>query len=198
MIVSRAAWVAILALPLSLSLSPRVQGDIYRYVDEKGVIHFTNIKTDSRYKLYLRASRKSASVYIRDYGDIILEASKRFSVEPSLIKAVIKAESDFDHQAVSPKGAKGLMQLMPQTAQEMDVEESFDPQDNILGGTRYLSLLLERFKNDKILALAAYNAGAETVESFNGVPPFPETKAFVERVISYYKAYNSDVPRPRP
>ncbi|MFH1243512.1 MAG: lytic transglycosylase domain-containing protein [Pseudomonadota bacterium] len=198
MIVSRAAWVALLALPLSLSLSPRAQGDIYRYVDEKGVIHFTNIKTDSRYKLYLRASRKSASVYIKDYGDIILEASKRFNVELSLIKAVIKAESDFDHQAVSPKGAKGLMQLMPQTAQEMDVEDSFDPQDNILGGTRYLSLLLERFKNDKILALAAYNAGTETVESFNGVPPFPETKAFVERVINYYRAYNSDVLRPRP
>ncbi len=198
MIVSRAAWVALLALSVSLSLSPRAQGDIYRYVDEKGVIHFTNIKTDSRYKLYLRASRKAASVYIRDYGDIILEASKRFNVELSLIKAVIKAESDFDYQAVSPKGAKGLMQLMPQTARKMDVEDSFDPQDNILGGTRYLSLLLERFKNDKILALAAYNAGADLVESFNGVPPFPETKAFVERVINYYKAYNSDVPRPRP
>lgn len=192
MTVSRATWAAFLGLALSLSLSPQVQGDIYRYVDKNGVLHFTNIKTDGRYELYLRASRKAPSEYIKDYEATILEASRRFKVELHLIKAVIKAESNFDHDAVSRKGAKGLMQLMPRTAEDMDVGDALNPEENILGGTRYLGLLLKRFKNDKVLALAAYNAGPDTVDSYNGVPPFPETKAFVERVMDYYKSYRSE------
>lgn len=192
MTVSRATWAAFLGLALSLSLSPQVNGDIYRYMDKNGVLHFTNIKTDGRYELYLRASRKAPSEYIKDYEATILEASRRFKVELHLIKAVIKAESNFDHDAVSRKGAKGLMQLMPRTAEDMDVGDALNPEENILGGTRYLSLLLKRFKNDKVLALAAYNAGPDTVDSYNGVPPFPETKAFVERVMDYYKSYRSE------
>jgi len=179
-------------LALLLSITTRVKGDIYRYVDKNGVIHFTNVKTDGRYRLYLRASRKAPSVYIKDYEATILEASKRFEVELHLIKAVIKAESNFDHEAVSPKGAKGLMQLMPRTAEDMEVDDALNPEENILGGTRYLSLLLKRFKNDKVLALAAYNAGPDTVESYNGIPPFPETRAFVKRVMAYYKSYRSE------
>jgi len=190
--VSRATWAAFLGLALSLSLSPQVHGDIYRYVDKNGVLHFTNIKTDGRYELYLRASRKAPSEYIKDYEATILEASRRFKVELHLIKAVIKAESNFDHDAVSRKGAKGLMQLMPRTAEDMDVGDALNPEENILGGTRYLGLLLKRFKNDKVLALAAYNAGPDTVDTYNGVPPFPETKAFVERVMDYYKSYRSE------
>jgi len=161
-------------------------------VDKDGVIHFTNVKTDGRYRLYLGASRKAPSVYIKDYEATILEASKRFEVELHLIKAVIKAESNFDHEAVSPKGAQGLMQLMPGTADDMEVDDALDPEENILGGTRYLSLLLKRFRNDKMLALAAYNAGPDTVESYNGIPPFPETRAFVKRVMAYYKSYRSE------
>ena len=84
------------------------------------------------------------------------------------------------------------MQLMPGTADDMAVEDPFDPEENIFGGTRYFSLLLKRFKNDKILALAAYNAGPEAVEIHKGVPPFPETKAFVKRVMAYYETYNSN------
>ncbi len=188
----RAIWAIFLGLALLLCLNPVVHGDIYRYVDKDGVLHFTNVKKDGRYELYLRASRKAPSEYIKDYGDAISEASRRFKVELALIKAVIKAESNFDHDAVSQKGAKGLMQLMPRTAEDMDVADALNPEENILGGTRYLSLLLERFKNDKTLALAAYNAGPETVESYNGVPPFPETQAFVERVMDYYKSYSSE------
>ena len=192
MTVPRTTWALLLGLALLLSLTTLVEGDIYRYVDKNGVIHFTNVKTDGRYMLYLRASRKAPSVYIKDYEATILEASKRFEVELHLIKAVIKAESNFDHEAVSPKGAKGLMQLMPRTAEDMEVGDVLNPEENILGGTRYLSVLLKRFKNDKVLALAAYNAGPDTVESYNGIPPFPETRAFVKRVMAYYKSYRSE------
>ena len=180
-----------LGVALLLCWSPQAQGNIYRYVDKNGVLHFTNVKTDPKYTLYLRGSRKAPSVYIKDYGAAILEASKRFKVELPLIKAVIKAESNFDHEAISKKGAKGLMQLMPRTADEMDVGDALDPKENIMGGTRYLGLMLKRFKNDKILALAAYNAGPNIVESYNAVPPFPETEAFVKKVMRYYKSYST-------
>ena len=114
-----------------------------------------------------------------------------FKIEPFLIKAVIKAESDFDNRAVSRKGAQGLMQLMPDTANDMKVNDPLSPEENIFGGTRYLSLLLERFKNNRRLALAAYNAGPETVEEYGGIPPFPETRTFVKRVLRYCKQYES-------
>lgn len=175
---------------LLLCYCSSASADIYRYKDERGVWHFTNIKSDKRYRLYLRSYSKKPSQYIKDYDGIISQASKRFRVEPSLIKAVIRAESAFDHRAVSPKGAQGLMQLMPQTADEMKVEDTFNPEENIFGGTRYLSLMMKRFRNDIRLALAAYNAGPECVEEHRGIPPFPETKDFVERVIRFYNQYN--------
>jgi soluble lytic murein transglycosylase-like protein len=171
--------------------SGAVSADIFCYKDENGVLHFTNVKTDSRYHLFIRGSRRSAQTYIRDFSDIIDLASTKYGLEATLIKAIIKAESDFDHTAVSHKGAQGLMQLMPETAEDLQVEDPFDPEENILGGARYFSMLLKRFKNDKVLALAAYNAGPERVESCNGIPPFPETQAFVKRVMAYYRAYNS-------
>jgi soluble lytic murein transglycosylase-like protein len=176
-----------------LLFSSAALADIYRYKDERGVWHFTNIKTDTRYKLYIREarSRRSASQYIKEYEHIIGQASKRFGVEPSLIKAVIQAESDFDHKAVSNKGAQGLMQLMPGTSNDMAVQNPFNPEENIFGGTRYLSLMLGRFKNDLSLALAAYNAGPDCIDEHNGLPPFPETKSFVEKVLRYYKQYSS-------
>ncbi len=192
MLAMRVIWTSVVGLTISLILSTSVSADIYRYKDKNGVWHFTNIKTDSRYTLYIRGPRKmSPEEYIREYDGIILQASKLFEVDRSLIKAVIKAESDFDHQAVSRKGAQGLMQLMPPTADAMDVENPFNPEDNILGGTRYISLLLKRFKNNKELALAAYNAGPENVDSHQGVPPFPETENFVKKVMGYYKLYNT-------
>jgi len=168
-----------------------VHADIYRFKDENGVWHFTNIQSDKRYKLYIRSYTKKSLQYIKQYDGIIKQASRRFKVDPNLIKAVIKAESDFDHQAISRKGAQGLMQLMPQTADEMEVDNPFNPEENILGGTRYLSILLERFENNKQMALAAYNAGPEAVEEHKGIPPYQETKTFVNRVLDYYKNYQS-------
>lgn len=189
MFVIRLAVSLVIGLSFILSLSPPILADIYRYRDKNGVWHFTNIKNDRRYKLYIRSSKKKPSEYIREYENIIKQASRVFKVEPFLIKAVIKAESDFDNRAVSRKGAQGLMQLMPDTANDMEVEDPFSPEENIFGGTRYLSLLLERFKNNKRLALAAYNAGPEAVEEYGGIPPFSETRSFVRRVLDYYKQY---------
>ncbi|MBW1799705.1 MAG: lytic transglycosylase domain-containing protein [Deltaproteobacteria bacterium] len=168
-----------------------VHADIYRYRDKNGVWHFTNIKSDKRYKLYIRDYSKRPLQYIKEYDGIIRQASKRFKVDPNLIKAVIKAESDFNHRAISKKGARGLMQLMPQTADEMAVDNPFNPEENIFGGTRYLSILLERFKNNTQMALAAYNAGPEAVEDHRGIPPYHETRTFVKRVLSYYKKFKS-------
>jgi soluble lytic murein transglycosylase-like protein len=176
-----------------LCLSTLSFADIYRYKDERGVWHFSNIRSDHRFRLFMRVPNynRPAKQYIRDYEKAITTASKQFRVEPSLIKAVIKAESDFDQAAVSYKGAQGLMQLMPETAYEMEVGDPFNPEENILGGTRYLSLMLDRFRNNLQMALAAYNAGPEKVEEYRGIPPFPETQTFVQRVLKYYGQYGS-------
>ncbi len=164
--------------------------EIYYYVDEKGIWHFTNIKADPYCRLYLKSINKKADQYISDYDDIILSAARRFGIEPALIKAIIKSESDFDHRAVSTAGARGLMQLMPHTATEMNVSDPMDPEENIFGGARYLSILLRHFRNIS-LAVAAYNAGPKNVEYFKGIPPFPETIGFVKRVMRYYRIYKS-------
>jgi len=129
---------------------------------------------------------------LKRYERIIRQAAERFEVEKALIIAVIKAESDFDYRAVSRKGAQGLMQIMPDTASYMSLKEPFNPEENIMAGTRYLSLLLERFNYSKRLALAAYHAGPETVEAHHGVPPFTETRNYVRNVLNYYKYYSRD------
>lgn len=188
---SRMCWAVILTVAVSLAAAVPARGEIYRYVDKNGVWHFTNVKTDSRYRIFVPSSRKALGKYLNDYGGIINQASTEFGIEPHFIRAVIKAESGFNHQAVSSKGAQGLMQLMPGTAGDMEVSDPFDPEDNIFGGVRYLSLLLKRFNDNKILALAAYNAGPNAVESYKGVPPFPETRQFVKRVMEYYKIYQA-------
>lgn len=191
MFAARVKWAGVAGLALSLFFILPVSADIYRYVDKDGVWHFTNVRTDAQYKLYIKTTRKTPSKFIKEYEGIILQASRRFDVDVSLVKAIIKAESYFDHKAVSHKGAQGLMQLMPQTSDAMAVENPFDPEENIFGGTRYLSLLLKRFKNDKRLAVAAYNAGPERVEACNGIPPIAETEQFVKKVMNYYRDYNS-------
>jgi soluble lytic murein transglycosylase-like protein len=187
----RLTGTAALGMAVLLCVTAPAAADIYRYRDKEGVWHFTNIEKGGFYKLFIRTPQKRASQYIKEYEHIIKQASRQFGVESSLIKAVIKAESDFDHRAVSFKGAKGLMQLMPETADSMEVANPFDPEENILGGTRYLSLLLQRFENDKSLALAAYNAGPDRVDSYNGIPPITETQVFVERVLEYYRRYKT-------
>jgi len=116
-------------------------------------------------------------------ADVVNEASGRYRLDPDLVTSVIKAESGFNVRAVSPKGAQGLMQLMPGTASQLGVPNVFDPQANVEGGTKYLRELLERYNFDLVKALAAYNAGPQRVEQFGGVPPYYETRAYVARVV---------------
>jgi len=173
---------------------PSAGADIYRYVDSEGVIHFSNVPSDGRYTIFMRSVQKETIRCLNDYDDIIHTASNRYGVDCSLIKAVIKAESNFNHRAVSQKGAQGLMQLMPQTAQVLQIEDPFDPEANIIGGTRYLSSLLKRFEGNVRLALAAYNAGPDRVDTYQDVPPFLETRGFVERVLKYAGLYKLEDP----
>ena len=177
---------AIIATLCCLAPLSSTMGDIYGFKDENGVWHFTNVPSDPRYRLYMKTSGLKARPYIVKYEEIIKKASRQFDVDPHLIKAIIKAESSFEPDAVSKSGAQGLMQLMPATARDMKVNDPFDPEQNILGGTKYLSLLLKRFKRDTRLAVAAYNVGATTVDKCNGIPPIPQTKRFVARVMEYY------------
>ena len=185
----------IILLCLAFWFCPIASADVYRYKDKDGVWHFTNVRKDTRYTLFIRSKDKKPSQYIEEYEGIIAQATRRFNVDPLLVKAVIRAESNFDQMAVSRKGAQGLMQLMPPTADAMEVSNPFNPEENIFGGTRYLSLLLKRFRQDKTLAIAAYNAGPEAVETHGGVPPFPETKSFVAKVLDFHKQYASSEKR---
>ncbi len=181
---------ALLFIAIAILFADLSFADIYRYLDKEGVWHFTNIKPDTRYQLYIKTpERKTIVEAIGDYETVIKQAADRFGVDPLLVKAVIKTESDFDHRAVSVKGAKGLMQLMPGTAEALAVKDSFDPAENIFGGTRYLSMLLNRFNGDKGLALAGYNAGPEKVAAGGKIPRIPETEAFVKKVMEYYNSF---------
>lgn len=127
---------------------------------------------------------------VQRFRPIVQMAARRHRVDPLLIQAVIAQESGGDPRAVSPKGAKGLMQLMDETAREMGVQDSMDPTGNILGGTRYLRALLDRFDGDVSLTLAAYNAGAGVVDRYGGIPPYPETRRYVEQVLNYRRLFS--------
>lgn len=120
---------------------------------------------------------------VTDLNQVVNEASGRYRLDPDLVNSVIQAESDFRVRAVSPKGAQGLMQLMPGTASQLGVANAFDPRANVEGGTKYLRELLEKYNFDMVKALAAYNAGPERVERFGGVPPYSETKLYVRRIV---------------
>lgn len=168
---------------------------IYGYVDEQGVYHFTNIKPVGKKNYQVVIPDKPSSytpLYSRTidsdrYDSLIKQHSFNHGVDPTLVKAVMKAESNFNPLAVSNKGAQGLMQLMPDTARHMSVYDPFDPDDNIRGGARYLRLLDETFQGNLELILAAYNAGPNRVKEHNmNIPPFEETRNFIKRVKHYY------------
>ncbi len=123
------------------------------------------------------------------FRSIIQKASDLYEVEPELIQAIIMAESSYNPRAVSRRGARGLMQLMPATAKALGVEDSFNPEHNIHGGVRYFKQLLDRFGGDTRMALAAYNAGSSNVREYQGIPPFKATRYYIKRVFSYYNRY---------
>ena len=137
-------------------------------------------------RYFFRDSSSNYDQHIRNICD-------RHGMDYRLVKALIKTESQFDHMAISPKGAMGLMQLMPGTAKDMGVRNPFNPKENIEGGVRYLKYLLKRFNNDVSLALAAYNAGPEAVKRYRGVPPYRETREYLRRVMECYSDYKEKV-----
>jgi len=170
-----------------------LEADIYYYKDENGTLHFTNSpESQNSYKVFRRNVFKNWYPTTYDqtrYESVILEAARTYDIDHTLIKAVIKAESNFNPRAVSPKGARGLMQIMPDNFRELGVYNPFDPRQNIMGGTRYLRILFNKFDN-LTLALAAYNAGPTAVSTYNNIPPYKETQKYVKRVLRYYKNYN--------
>jgi soluble lytic murein transglycosylase-like protein len=187
---------------LMILTASSVRADIYRYEDDEGIVHFTDAPTDRRFKIFMRDLKKdkqlrtklqlASSVNPAEYEQIISSCASKYGVSPSLIKAVIHAESGYNPNAVSSKGASGLMQLMPGTARSLKVSNSFDPKDNVEGGVKYLRFLLDTFRGDVSLAVAAYNAGLNKVARYGGIPPYNETRTYVNRVLSYMQSYQAN------
>jgi soluble lytic murein transglycosylase-like protein len=176
--------------------------DIYSFRDEKGVVHFTNIKgLDPRFMLVRKEGALNPVAYtptapytptadeLQRYAAIVKTASQTYGVDASLVHAVISAESNYNPNAVSRTGAQGIMQLMPDTAKRYGVQNSMDPSQNIHAGTKYLRDLLAMFKGKVELALAAYNAGENAVIRSGGIPPYAETRSYVPRVLGFYRDF---------
>jgi soluble lytic murein transglycosylase-like protein len=198
-----AAILALLALPTVAS------ADIYKWTDADGTIHFDNKKpTDPRYKVYREAAETPRShggasgvmpVPAQDhdparftrYDDWIRDAAVLYQIPQQLVRAIIRCESDYDPRAVSVAGARGLMQLMPETAERMQVKDIDDPRENIFGGVRLLRILANEFNGDLELTVAAYNAGDGAVMRFGGIPPFTQTRDYVVSVTKFYRRYRS-------
>jgi soluble lytic murein transglycosylase-like protein len=185
--------------------SPGLRAEsIYYQKEEDGTIRLTNAPSSRGYHTYLVTGHYGGSGEPAPglYAELIRQAAKKFDVDPGLVRAVIAAESNFDPRAVSPRGARGLMQLMPATATRFGVTDVFDPGQNIAGGVRYLRYLLDLFEGNLVLALAAYNAGEGVVQSSGGVPNFRETREYVDRVLARYgqaaKAERVSPARPSP
>jgi soluble lytic murein transglycosylase len=198
-----------------LSLPLAAGADIYQYTDEQGVLHFTNVgggknqrkiapepkritvsEPSSADDVRPRIPASSSSTFLSTYSDIINDACDKHGVDPALVHAIVKVESDFNAYAISRKGAMGLMQLMPQTAVELNVRNSFNPSDNIYGGVKYLRYLLDRYEGNLQLALAAYNSGETSVKKWGTIPPFRETQQYVRKILQIYNG-NCKTPMPR-
>jgi soluble lytic murein transglycosylase-like protein len=196
-------------LGIVVLLAVPARADIYRYVDKDGVEHYTNVQP-KKARGWQRVVKGHSTAAVRGnaarplrprplrapdpdrttrYDPYIAEASRIYQLPAEFIRAVMRVESNFYSDAVSAKGAMGLMQLMPQTAASMGVVDPFDPRQNVLGGARFLRVLANRFNGDLVLTVAAYNAGGGAVERHGGVPPYRETRRYVRRVLEHYYAF---------
>jgi len=174
------------------------QAMIYVCKDLQGGVSYTNAPSLPDCKIFLKkirsgsAQRSWRKTYDSSrYDKDIMRVSRRYNIDPHLIKAIIRTESDFNHRAVSKHGAQGLMQLMPETARDLNVFNPFNPRENIDGGTRYFRNLLDTFGGNVKLSLAAYNAGPRQVQQANGMPPIPETVRYVKKVLRQYRIYKT-------
>ena len=194
--VGRAVIAALVSMPAAAS------ADVFYYKDAQGVFHFTNSKVpgavlfhmDESVEKLTRSQPESRKLpaYAKgggDYESIIQKMSDKFDVDPTLVRAVIRAESGFNQRALSPAGARGLMQLMPTTARRHGVRNIHAPEENIRGGVKHLRELLDRYGDNVSMALAAYNAGEGHVDRYRGIPPIPETRSYVARVLKYRREY---------
>lgn len=193
---------ALASLPACVFYTPVAAANIYSFKDENGITHFSNLPhLDRRYKLVYRipvagqyrpnawSPNGPTAVDISRLVPLINDAARAHGLDPKLVHAVIRAESGYNANAVSSKGAVGLMQLIPATAQRYGVQDSYDPNQNIQGGTRYLRDLLKMFNGNMELAIAGYNAGENAViRAGNRIPPYPETMAYVPKVLSFYRS----------
>lgn len=177
-------------LLFALSFPPDGAADIFIYRDSQGVLHFSNVPNHAGFRPFVSEGRGGfLPLAPGRIEELIRSASQRYGVDPHLVRAIIKVESDFDARARSDRGAQGLMQLMPETARLHKVSNAYDPDENIEGGVRHLRFLLDRYNGDLRLTLAAYNAGVKAVEKYQGIPPFPETQEYVRRVLHYHRRY---------
>jgi soluble lytic murein transglycosylase len=191
----RRGGIWLLAVLIFVALgSATIHADIYMYRDANGVMHFTNVPVSADYRLFVSNTkpRFKKSRNNKQFDRIIQDASQRYSVDFSLIKAIIRAESCFDHLAISRKGARGLMQIMPQNFKTLDIQDPFDPHQNIMGGARYFRSLLDRYQGKLSLTLAAYNAGPNAVDRYRRIPPYAETQDYVEKVLRFYEQYKNN------
>jgi hypothetical protein len=204
-LIAAAASIGLLALPHSAG------ADIYQWTDADGVVHFTNRPTGNpAAKVYIKGPPPGAATTAvvrpgvtpyapqdRDparftrYDDHIRQAAALYQIPESLVRAVIKVESDYDPRAVSYAGARGLMQLMPETADRMQVKDINDPRENIFGGVRYLRVLANMFNGDLDLTIAGYNAGEGAVVQYGGIPPYVQTRDYVVKVTQFYRRYRT-------
>lgn len=191
---------ALLSLAVLIGAGPAA-AEVFRFVAADGTVHVTNTPTDPR---YLRAGlvgraqggwTPPRAVGVTAYAREIAEAAARYGIPERLIQAVIRVESGFNPRAISPKGAQGLMQLMPETAAQLGVRDVFDPRENIDAGVRHLRTLVEQLGDDLRLVLAAYNAGLQAVLAWRGIPPYPETRQYVVRVLEHYQGTSLMLPR---
>lgn len=179
-----------------------LQAEVYKYVDKDGLINYTNVKPSGQpnvktfsFPCYASDTKcnqldwESIPLNRRAFNAEIQAAAKVFAVDEALIRAIIHSESAYHADALSPRGAQGLMQLMPATQKELQVEDAFDPLSNIEGGTLYLSRLLNQFNQNVDMAAAAYNAGPGAVNKYGGIPPYKETREYVRRVKILYRRY---------
>jgi len=188
---------AAMVVGVMVFMPPTATSELYQFVEKDGTVSVTNVPTDQRYQsVPYDRTYLSSRVSKKELDQAIAWYAKRHRLHPALLRAVIKAESDFVPTAVSRRGALGLMQLMPRTAASLRVRDPFNPIDNIGGGAKHLRHLLDRFNGNVPLALAAYNAGEYRVKQYQQIPPIQETRYYVQKVLRYYQAFRSGKGQP--